>query len=287
LNCNALDGRKIANRDCEARKDPEGVTRISNVKDERITYRTRGNQAAYEKLVSDELCMKLSRKFARKSAKATGDDVGSIRVNYDEIVIELRGLRQTKRDGKRHSLSTILRSHYKTDEALTRFLSSLGKWIANYISHCIRGEHGPGWTLYGHAASTELMNALAHEYVRDRNGLMGFLSAVFQHWRQIFAPRSLWRVRLITQRIARRFGYDRKRILAHLQKTGDVPNKLTADQTYAWLSRIGQYLSRDQRTAAGKDFGFGSSEKAEDIHYVSQTKNRRRNRSDRNPLTAS
>ena len=55
-----------------------------------------GRQAAYEQLVSDELCMKLAGRFARESAKATGDDTATIRVHYDEIVTELRCLLETQ-----------------------------------------------------------------------------------------------------------------------------------------------------------------------------------------------
>ena len=109
----------------------------------------------------------------------------------------------------------------------------------------------------GYLIDDDLMRPLAKEYVRDRKTLMRFLLAVFKRLRQILGPQSLFRVRFVTQRIASRFGYDRKRILASLQAIGAVPKNLTADQTYSWLSRIGQYLSRDQRTAARKGFGFG------------------------------
>jgi hypothetical protein len=233
------------------------VTKLSKAHVKRITQHNQGRQAAYEQLVSDELCRKLTRRFARESAKATGDDTGSIRVHYDEIVLELRCLRETQSRGERHSLSDVLRVDYETDEALKQFLPKLGKWIAAYVSDCIHGGHSEGWTLHGHAGGGDLMNALAQEYVRDRDGLMRFLSAVFEHWRNLFAPYSPWRVRLVTQQVAPLFGHDRKSILDYLQKIGAVPKSLTPDQLRSCLSRIGQYLSRDQRTAAGKDFGFG------------------------------
>jgi hypothetical protein len=223
-----------------------------------MTDRRIGNQAAYERLVSEELCDKLAGGFARKSAERTktDDDIGSIRFRYSTIVKELVSMRETQSGGQRYSLSNVLRRDYETDEALKQFLPKLSKWIADYVSYCIRGEQGPTRTLYGHRASTELMKALAQEYVRDRDGLMRFLSAVFRQWRKILELRSLWRVRLVTQQIASRFGHDRKRILDRLQKIGAVPSNLTADQTNSWLSKIGQILSRDQRTAIGKDFGF-------------------------------
>jgi hypothetical protein len=223
-----------------------------------MTDRRIGNQAAYERLVSEELCYKLAGGFARKSAERTktDDDIGSIRFSYSIIVKELVSMRETQPGGQRYSLSNVLQRDYETDEALKQFLPKLSKWIADYVSYCIRGEQGPTRTLCGHRASAELMKALAQEYVRDRDGLMRFLSAMFRQWRKILEPRSLWRVRLVTQQIASRFGYDRKRILNHLQKIGAVPSNLTADQINSWFSKIGQILSRDQRTAIGKDFGF-------------------------------
>ena len=200
--------------------------------------------------------MKLAGRFARESAKATGDDTATIRVHYDEIVTELRCLLETQSGGERRSLSQVLCVDYETDDALKQFLSKLGKWIDAYVLDCIHSGPSEGWTLHGHAASRDLMNALAHEYVRDRDGLMRFLSAVLKRWQNLFAPYGSWRVRLVTQQVAPLFKNDRKLILDHLRQIGAVPSDLTSDQYYSWLSRIGQYLSRDQRTAAGKAFGF-------------------------------
>jgi hypothetical protein len=219
-------------------------------------------QAAYEQLLSDELCIGLAGKFARKSAKATGDDIGSIRFRYDRIVTELRRLGETQSGGKPRSLSDVLHDRYETDHALKQFLPLLRKWIHAYVTDTIDRGHRKGWKMYGHNATRDLMNALALEYVRDCDGLMRFLSAVFKHWRTLFAPDSLWRVRLVTQQVAQRFGHDRKRILGYLQEIGAVPKSFTPDQLRSWLSKIGQYLSRDQRTAAGKDFGFGRNPKS-------------------------
>jgi hypothetical protein len=233
------------------------VTNLGNEQVKRRKQLARDPQAAYEQLLSDELCMKLAGNFARESAKATGDDTASIRVRYDVIVRELRCLRETQSEGERHSLSDVLHVDYETDDALKHFLPMLRKWIDAYVSECIHAGHTEGWKLHGHAASRDLMSALALEYVRDRDGLMRFLSAVFKHWRNLFAPNGSWRLRVVTQQIAPLFEHDRKRILDHLQKIGAAPNSLTRDQFYSWLSRIGQYLSRDQRTAAGKNFGFG------------------------------
>jgi hypothetical protein len=239
---------------------PDKSRRVTNLGKAQVKRRkqlARDPRAAYEQLLSDELCISLAGKFARESAEATGDDTGTIRFRYDRIVTELRCLRETQsKSGERRSLSDVLRGNYGTDDALKQFLPMLRKWIDAYVSECIHTAHSEGWKLYGHAPSRDLMNALALEYVRDRDGLMRFLSAVFKYWRSLFARYGSWRVRLVTQQIAPLFKNDRKRILDCLQKIGAVPKSLTSDQYYSWLSRIGQYLSRDQRTAAGKDFGF-------------------------------
>ena len=120
------------------------ATRLSKAKVRRITARRIGNQAAYERLVSEELCDKLAGGFARKSAEKTktDNDIGSIRFRYSTIVIELVCMRETQSGGERYSLSNVLRRDYETDEALKQFLPKLGKRIADYVSHCIRGEQG-------------------------------------------------------------------------------------------------------------------------------------------------
>jgi len=228
----------------------------------------RDRQGAYERLVRYELCMDLAGKFARGSAKATDDDTGTIRLHYERIVTELRCLRETRSGGERRSLSDVIRACYETDDALKQFLPKLGKWIGEYVADCIR-EHtfvftalyrqkvpSHTWTLCGHSVSRELLSALAEEYVRDRDSLMGLLGAVFRRWRVLFAPKSLLRVQMVTQQVAPLFKNDRKQILGHLQAIGAIPDNLTVQHTCSWLKRIGQYLSRDQRSAAKKDFGF-------------------------------
>jgi hypothetical protein len=178
------------------------VTRLSKAKVKRITARREGNKAAYDQLLSEELCRPLTYEFARQSAEKTGDhveDIASIRVHYEMIVTELL---------------------------------------------CVR--------------SRKLLSTLEKEYSRDRKGLMRFLSAMLKHWQKIHQPDSLTRVRAVVQRIAPRYGYNRKRILDHMQDIGLVPksNQLTVVKQESWLTRIGQYLSRDQSAAMGKDFGF-------------------------------
>jgi hypothetical protein len=233
----------------------ERVTRLSKAKVKRITRRRVGNQAAYEKELSYELCSDLAGKFAIKSAKRTVDEIDSVRSNYEEIAMEFLCVRPIgrERDKKCCSLREVLREEYETDNALRKYLSRLDQWIRRYVFECIDGSRRK---LRERRTTRVLMTALAKEYVRDPKTLMLFLSATFKRWREIYAPNSPSRVRLVTQQIASRYGYNRKRILNHLQKIGAIPNNLTPDQFYKLLSRIGQYLSRDQKTAAGKNFGF-------------------------------
>lgn len=234
------------------------TTRLSKANVKQITRRISGHQSAYEKLLSHELCMDLARKFARESAKQTGDDVGSVVLRYETIVWELLCMRPTGHDKEHRSLSEVLRKDYETDGLLKEWLSRLDQWIRRYVFACIdQEEQDHRWKLRNCVASADLMNALAKEHVRDRKTLTFFMSSVFKRWRKIYAPDSLHRVQVVTQQIAPRLGRDRKRILDHLQKIGAVPNTVTAAQLRSWLSRIGQYVSRDTKAAAGKNFGFG------------------------------
>jgi hypothetical protein len=236
------------------------VTKLGKAKVKRITARGIGRQAAYKQLLSDELCRDLGFSFARESAKGTGDSVGDVRDRYDAIVLGFAAVGNLLTGGVaqpavlRYSLSSVLRSDYETDEVLSGFVANLDNWVRDYVWACIRGEQrNYSWTLKRHVVSRELLSALAEEYVRDREGLMRFLSACFKRWRKVHQPDSLWRVRFVTQQVAARYGYDRKRVLDHLQKIGVIPSNLTPANTRSLLSKIGQYLSRDQRTATGND----------------------------------
>jgi hypothetical protein len=234
------------------------TTKISKVKVKQLTRRIRGPRAASQKLLREELCVDLSGTFAGQSAKQIGDDIDMVRVHYEQIALKFVGLPSIGRDEERRSLCEVLRKDYETDDALEEFLSELDQWIRKYVFACIDKEKkGHRWKLRGYVASPDLMTALAKEYVRDRKNLMLFLLAAFKRWREIYAPRSPWRQRFVTQQVARRFRYNAKRILDHLQKIDAAPSSLTASQTFALLSRIKQYLSRDQRSAIGKNFGFG------------------------------
>src|SRR5437870_3235933 len=83
------------------------VTKPAKAQLKRRKQSSEGREAAYERLVSDELCVKLAGRFARDSAKATGDDTATVRLHYDKILIELRCLRETQSGGERRSLSDV------------------------------------------------------------------------------------------------------------------------------------------------------------------------------------
>jgi hypothetical protein len=228
----------------------------------RETNEVDGREAAYEDLSDEELCQDFIGKKARESARKTGEAIGDVRDRYDAIVMELLAARYTQTDGKRYSLSTVLRGKYESDAALKRFLPKFGKWIGEYVSDCIR-EHCFGftplyrqivpthtWSLCGHSVNRELLTALAEEHVRDREGLMQFLLAVFRRWRKIDEPRSLWRVQLVVQQFAS--GVPHHRIIQHLAKIGAVSKDSAVPGTKEYASlreRIKKYRNRDQKAA--------------------------------------
>jgi hypothetical protein len=104
----------------------------------------------------------------------------------------------------------------------------------------------------GYAVSEDMMTALAVEYVRDREGLMQFLTGVFRHWRKILKNESLWNQRRLVQEAASILGRDRKRLAEYLEKTGAVPETRTEEEFDKLQSKIGQFLSRDQKRALTK-----------------------------------
>jgi hypothetical protein len=197
--------------------------------------------------VDVELCQKFTGKFARKSAKRTSRNIGEIRDRYETIVLEFLAVRYTEPDGKRYSLSTVLRSKYETDEALQTFLLALSRWLGEYVAAADAEGFAPKrWTMHGHVVSENLLTELAEEYKRDRDGLMRFLSAVFKHWREIFEPYSLWRQLLLTQQMKTR---NVKEFADYLEKIGAVPECTTPEQVEALHTRIKQYRSRDRKAA--------------------------------------
>jgi hypothetical protein len=237
-------------------------TRLSKAKVQHIKARRIGAEAALEALMSEELCRDLAVTFARKSSTRTGEKIRSVRDCYEAIALEFRRLDATQANGERQSLSSALLGKYETLDALNECLPKLGKWIREYAFACIRGEQRKcTWSLSSHRVRDELLIALAEEYVRDREGLMRFLSACFKRWRKIDAPSSLHRFRVVIQQLAARFGHGRKRLLDESQKRGVIPGDkaLKAGESSKLRYNIGQILRRDQRTAVKK--GFGSSDR--------------------------
>jgi len=234
------------------------ATKLSKAKAQRIKARRIGAAAAHEELVTEELCWDLAFSFACESSKRTGDQIGNVRDRYEAIALEFCCLGPIQPNEERQSLHRSLLSKYETLDALKEWLSKLGRWIEEYAFACIRGEQGKHtWSLNGLRFGNELLTALAEECVRDREGLMRFLSACFKRWRKIGAPMSLHRVRVVTQQLAERYGHDRKRVLDELQKRGVIPDdtKLKDGESAKLRHKVGQILSRDQRAAVKKGFG--------------------------------
>ena len=134
--------------------------------------------------------------------------------------------------------------------SLEKLSSTLDDLMREYILAFLDNDHER------FVLPPDLLNLLAKEYIREGTTLRAFLSDVLKRRRTISPSGSLHRVRLVIQQLASRYGHNRKLILDELQKRGVIPNSLTAALQEARLNRIGQYLSRDQRLARGKDFGF-------------------------------
>ena len=201
--------------------------------------------------MSQELCRDLAFSFARESSKRTGDQVGNARDGYEAIALEFRRLGATQPNGERQQLSSAL--------------------IREYAFACIRGKQGKyTWSLSGHRVSNELLTALAEEYVRDRKGLMRFLSSCSKRWRKIDAPNSLHRIRQVTQLLAERYGHDRKRVLDELQKRGVIPGdkELKDGESDKLRHKVGQILSRDQSAAVKKGFGSSDRQKPRSFRFT-------------------
>jgi hypothetical protein len=219
-------------------------------------------EANLDDLKDVEFCQDLVSKFIRKSATKTGDAIADVRDRYDTIVIELLAVRYTQTDGKGYSLATVLRDKYESDTALKEFLPKFAKWIREYVSDCIH-EHtfaftplyrqivpAHTWTLCRHRVSRDLLTALAEEYVRDREGLLRFLCAVFKRWRKIDQPHSAWRVKLVTEQHANDVPHHR--IAQRLEKIDAVPKGTAVPGTSAYRklrSKIKKIRSRDRKAA--------------------------------------
>jgi hypothetical protein len=211
------------------------ATRLSKPKVQRIKARRIGTEAAYEQWAHKELCWDLAGIFAGESARGTGDSIDDIKDRYESIGLEFVSLRQ-QADGTHQSVISFFLRENQTAAAIKAFFERPGKWL---------GE--------------DLLSALAEEYVRDRQGLMQFLSECLKRWRKFDEPKS--RARFVTHQLAAKYGHNRKRILEELQKRGLVPKDedLKSGESEKWRSEIGQWLSRDQRKAV-KD-GFGPPER--------------------------
>jgi hypothetical protein len=123
--------RPRTRKDSVAKNAPGNVKKrrtLSKARVKQITRRISGPEAAYDKLLSEELCLDLTGKLARKSAKQTGDDIGSVRFNYERIVTEFISVPSTRGNEER-PLSEVLRKDYETDDALEECLSRLAVWI--------------------------------------------------------------------------------------------------------------------------------------------------------------
>ena len=221
-----------------------------------------GREAEFESLGDVELCRDLAGRFARESARRTGDPISNVRDRYELIVEELLAVRYVHSDGRRYSLSRVLLSECGTDKALKDFLHHLGKWIKAFaLRYYIYGLPHNTWvmrgsevraikTLRGRSVSESMMRALAVEYEREPKALNQFLSAVFKRWRKIDKPDSLWRRQLVTQQIGSDVPHHQ--IVQRLEKIGSVPKCSHAPKTKAYASlrsKIKQYRSRDQKAA--------------------------------------
>ena len=246
-------------------KIPRGAGKILNHKKGLLpgqAYKQQADErrAAYEELCDEEECRKLIGWHARESARRTGERIGEFVDCFKTIVLEMLAVRDSGADGKRYSLSTVLTRKYDSDSKMKEYLPKLAKWIGEYVSDCIR-EHtveftplyrqivpAHTWSLSDHNVSRELLSALAEGYVRDREGLMRFLEAVFKRWRKIEQPDSLHRQRIIAQQ---HLGLPHV-VAQYLENVGAVSKCTTAEQTFSLHSRIKQYHSRDRKKALEK-----------------------------------
>jgi len=245
-------------------------------------------QKAYEKCLSFEMCDDLIGKFARKSAKSA-DELGDVRFRYSEIIIHLRRCeprsvvtlpkRKTvlanlvRAGGSRDALAAALsrprpkrfgpslseswRERYLTDKSAGDLISELECSLRDYLDCLIETKTERSLMLAGRTISADLAKFMVKEWVRDPKALKSFLTAVLRRWREIDAPDSRHRLRVVVYQISPLLDNDRKRIVDHLQKIGVIPQMLTSVQLRSWLNIIGQHISRDAKSAADKNFGFG------------------------------
>ena len=216
-----------------------------------------GREAAVEEAGDFEHCRDLAGKFARSSARRTGDLISNVRDRYELIVEELLAVRYVERSGRAYSLSQVLLRECGTDKALKEFLEHLGRILKRFALcyYIYRLPHNtwlmPGSevraikTLRGRSVSEALMKALCTEHVREPRALKEFLMSVFKRWRSIEEPGSVVRQRLLMHQLS---GTPKEIALA-LEETGAAPRSTTPEQLCSARSRVRQQLSRDKRAA--------------------------------------
>jgi hypothetical protein len=184
-------------------------------------------EAAYEESCYEELCPDLAGKFARESARETGDTIGDIRDRYEAIVIELVCAR---------SGGALI--HDDAADPLT--LEKLGQWLYAATKAPAGYEVWP--ELRRMPERRALLRILAQEYARDRETLMKFLRAVFERHCKIDEAHGTWAAKLCTQQLAAE--YAPKQIAIELERRGIVPEGKTVEQFGALRARVRQYLNR-------------------------------------------
>jgi hypothetical protein len=216
---------------------------------EERSEREERREAAYDASNDYEFCLGLVSKYARCSARRTGDAISNVRDRYELIVADFLAARYVQRDGGAYSLSSVLLCECGTDEALKEFLASLGRWIKRFaLRYYVYREPHNTWvmpgidvraikTLRGRSVSERMMKALAIEHERDPRALKEFLKAVFKRWRKTQEPRSVLRQRLFSCQVTGRS----KEIAGALQEIGAAPRTTTPAHLRSLDSRVRQY----------------------------------------------
>jgi hypothetical protein len=88
---------------------------------------------------------------------------------------------------------------------------------------------------------------LARVWLHDSKALKRFLSVMFQRWRKIDDPESVWRRRMVIDQKSAELGHDCKRLQEHLERTGVVKKVSSVQLDVAVRNLIAQHLSRDLR----------------------------------------
>jgi hypothetical protein len=217
--------RKIIRNFTGADVDREVREREALLKEAGLRNSIGGREAAYDDLTNVELCRDVARKFARESAKKTGDAIGEVLDRYETIVIEF--IRGRSGGALIHDDAT----DPMTLEKLVQFLYAATKAPAGYEV----------WPELGRMQERKaLFRVLVPEYARDRNTLMKFLRAVFMRHRKIGGERSAWREKLCTHQLAADYGP--KQIAIELERRGVVANTKTKQEFENLRAKVRQTL---------------------------------------------